>query len=302
MLLSREHDPRELDTYAARHRSNPNSVVRLCIEKTGEVLLHCIYCCGHTQRASLDSTYRYTTSYPAVEMTAGMLKMRSRNRSCTSHAKKAVLEGKSFPRRRGAEAAMSRSEATAAARGESRCGETASLVLLLSTLTAVRAGNLQDADARWLKNPRALTAKNSSRPIRIQNVQLSLTLVFSDTAENSRSAQRRNMENLGNPPPPHMRSAETLHRFDSASLAFYFARLVLLCSYLLDTPGQQNNVFPIVFSVLHSTQQAGSLARYRREGEALVLPLLPPVRGGDSAREVQKLTSASSVFLVFLRG
>lgn len=35
----------------------------------------------------------------AVEITEGILRMRSRNRSWISHAKKTVLEGKSFPRR-----------------------------------------------------------------------------------------------------------------------------------------------------------------------------------------------------------
>ena len=41
----------------------------------------------------------------AVEITEGMLRMRSRNRSWISHAKNTVLEGASLPRRRDADIA-----------------------------------------------------------------------------------------------------------------------------------------------------------------------------------------------------
>lgn len=113
--------------------------------------------------------------YLAVEMTAGILKMRSRNRSCTSHAKKAVVEGKSFPRRRGAEAAISRSSEATAARGPN-CGETGCLMLLPVSPGCL----LRDVDARWLsKNPRALAAKNkSNRPNRIQTHKRALSLLL----------------------------------------------------------------------------------------------------------------------------
>lgn len=90
--------------------------------------------------------------------------MRSRNRSCTSHAKKAVLEGKSFPRRRGAEAAIVQSPTPARAGGEN-CGG----IIHLPLLTTFPAGILREVGVRWLtKNPCALTAESNSSANRIQ--------------------------------------------------------------------------------------------------------------------------------------
>lgn len=106
-----------------------------------------------------------------VEMTAGMLKMRSRNRSCTSHAKKTVEEGRIFPSLRDADsagAAISRPEAPA-------CTGTDSGELLVPPQPGIwlacvifPSGVLQDTDGSLPSKKPCALATRSSTPSRIQ--------------------------------------------------------------------------------------------------------------------------------------